>query len=365
MTSTFMAHRLARQITERDRSTGPVIKRGAEILAGPYPQSFGEFIGQYQARVQIISSITSANERDAVMDHVLLASGLPGIGKTTLGRLIAHLNGVGFVELGGVVTEKDVAKALGIMKRGDVLFLDEVHRLVSRGKAKAEWLLTLLQDGELQMPTGVVKSPGITIIAATTDAEKLPETILDRFAIKPILDEYNTAEAIEIAKVTAARLGFGKSNLPMPEETGWLQQVADACTNNPRRMGMLLTSVRDIVISDGVTARAGMAPEPGAEPLRNDQGYSIKTALDWNGLTPDGLTQMQQTYLMGLFAYGGSAGLSTLKALIQTDAIGQTEKHLIQKGYVLVKATGRELTDFGTERAAQLVESTIKEGTAA
>lgn len=326
----------ANQMNVRSKVT---VKRGAEILEGPYPQSFTDFIGQEKARLQIIAAITSAVQRHDRLDHMLLASGYPGIGKTALSRLTAHLRGVGFVELGGSVTDRDAAKAIEVMEDGDILFLDEIHRLVVGGKARAEWLLTLLQDGTLHTPQGTVQAPNITVIAATTDAQRLPETILDRFVIKPVLEPYTVAEAIEIGTVTARRLGFGE-DLTMPDSTAWLEGIARACDNNPRRMTQMLKVLRDIVITDEV--------QPGVD------GYDLTTALDWCGVTPDGLTQVMQDYLVALHVYGGKAGISTLKMVTNENDLTLTEKALVQRGYVVVATGGRELTDFGAERAEEL-----------
>jgi len=333
---------LAGLVAHRNTTTrGPRIKRGDEILEGPYPQSFAEFIGQDTARTQLLATIESAQLRDEPMDHILLASGSPGIGKTALGRLTANLGRAGFIELGGAVTDKDVLRAVRVMQDGDVLFLDEVHRLVAGGKAKAEWLLTLLQDGVLQLPTGVVQVPAITVIATTTDAQRLPETILDRFPVKPLLVPYTVAEAVRIAMVTARRLGFGTDLLPEPSGTDWLIEVAQAGDCNPRRMSGLLTAVRDVALSTG-------------NGNLTEDGYDLTVALQWSGLTRDGLTRGMQDYLVALYAYGGTAGAGTLKALLTEVEIALTERHLIQRGYITITPRGRELTDYGMERATLL-----------
>jgi len=277
------------------------------------------------------------------MEHMLLASGTPGVGKTALARLSVHTLGAGMVELSGLVTDKDAAKALKVMRDGDVLFLDEVHRLVGFGKSRAEWLLTLLQDGELHMPTGVIVAPKITVIAATTDRERLPQTILDRFVIQPILEPYSEGEAVQIAAFQASRLGFGSTLLPMPASKAWLAGIASASRNNPRRISKLLSAVRDVALS---TKLANL----------HKDGYDISVALDWNGLTTDGITSVGQDYLLGLLAYGGTAGLPTMKALLNEEQLNHTERDLIQDGYVEVTPRGRALTDFGNERAIKLAD---------
>jgi Holliday junction resolvasome RuvABC ATP-dependent DNA helicase subunit len=259
---------------------------------------------------------------------------------TALARLTAHQIGKGFIELGGNVSDKDAVKALKVMQDGDILFIDEIHRLVASGKSRAEWLLTLLQDGELHMPTGVITAPLITIIAATTDREKLPQTILDRFPIQPVLLPYTIEEAIQIGALSARRLGFGEL-IPMPERTDWLTGVALASENNPRRMGNLLMSVRDIALATDLSN------------LHDDQ-YTLDEALTWNGLTADGLTRVAQDFLLALFALGGTAGISSVKAMVGEEQVTQTERSLIQRGFVTITPRGRELTEFGEDRTREL-----------
>lgn len=343
MFGSYVAWRLANGAPEKGGSVD--VKRGFEILDGPYPKKFEDFIGQERPKMQIMAAIASAFKRAEPMDHMLLASGTPGIGKTTLGRLTASVLNVGFCELGGVVSDRDAIKALKSMQDGDVLFLDEVHRLVSSGKAKAEWLLTLLQDGTIQTGQGSYQAPRVTVIAATTDAQRLPRTIIDRFPIQPILEPYTATEALAIARTSALRMGFGDGDdLPMPAETVWLEKLARAADHNPRRIGALLTTVRDIALA---TDRSN---------LHGDEGYDVEIALEWAGLTPDGLTKGMQVYLVGLWTYGGTAGAATMKALLAEEQIGQTESALIQRGYLVVTSRGRELTDYGSARAEALAK---------
>jgi Holliday junction DNA helicase RuvB len=340
----LIAYQLAKATTPRGTpgGSGPQRKVGAEILVG-YPQTFSAFIGQTMARTQILTAIKSASLRKEPLAHMLLASGQAGIGKTALSRLTASVLHVGLVELSGVVTEKDAIAAVRVMEDGDVLFLDEVHRLVSRGKSKAEWLLTLLQDGELHTPMGVIQAPRITVIAATTDAQKLPETILDRFPLKPVLEPYTDSEAKEIAALTAKGLGFGE-HVPMPEVDTWLTAVARAANNNPRRIGMLLRSVLDIAVA-------------GDGDIATEDGYDISLALEWNGLTEDGITRVGQEYLVGLFVNGGTAGAQTMKHLLNEEQLIHTEKQLTQMGLIDIEARGRTLTEVGVARARELAES--------
>lgn len=308
------------------------VKRGDDAIFGdgPYPRKLSEFVGQEQAKEQLMTGILSATTRNVPLPHVLLASGYPGIGKTTLGKIVASILSVGYVELGGQVKEKDVQAAVESMKPHDVLFLDEVHRLVAFGKRNAEWLLQLLQDGVLVLPTGVVKVPPITIIAATTDAQKLPQTILDRFTIQPLLEAYSDVEAVDIAKVTAKRMGIS-----LPE--GQFHRVAAAADCNPRVIGRLLSTVRDIQVG---------------QPNVTDP---VMLAMKWTGISPDGLNRSAQDYLMLLMGYGGLAAQSTIKAALNESDVSHTERVLIQRGFIQITGKGRELTKLGSDRAQELL----------
>lgn len=310
-----------------ERRVGP----DAIFGMGPYPRKMSEFVGQETGKQQLMTAMLSASTRGAPMGHTLFASGTPGIGKTTLGKIVAAQLEVGYVELGGQVKDKEIRAAIEVMQPRDVLFLDEVHRLVAFGKRNAEWLLQLLQDGVLVLPTGVVKCPPITVIAATTDAQKLPKTILDRFEIQPILEPYTDEEAYQIAQVSAKRLGVSIS------ETH-LRRVAAAADCNPRVVGRLLATIRDILI---------------AEPSIVDP---VARAMVWTGQSHDGLSRGCQDYLMLLLGYGGTAGLATLKAALGESEIGGTESYLIQRGYIQVTGKGRELTRLGSQRAADLLQ---------
>jgi Holliday junction DNA helicase RuvB len=315
------------------------VKRGPDAIFGdgPYPRTLDKFIGQPLAKEQLASAMLSAAKRGAPMEHTLLASGYPGIGKTALAKIVAATLKVGYVEVGGTVTVKDIRPVLHVMQDHDVLFIDEIHRLVSQGKRNAEWLLQLLQDGVLALPTGVERAPRITVIGATTDAQKLPETILGRFPIQPILEPYNAGEAFAICLQTAERL---ETNVTREQAI----RVSEAANYNPRAMDRILRAVRNIQVAG----------------LETDD--IVARALVWTGLSSDGLTAMAQDYLMLMYGYGGTAGQATMKAALNEIAIDMTEKLLIQKGFIVVTPRGRELTKLGVSRAQALLDSNHPEG---
>ena len=330
----MLAWRLARGGGIGHGTQAPVeIKRGADAIfgTGPYPRKLSEFVGQDAAKAQLMTAMMSAAKRQQPLDHCLFASGYAGVGKTALAKIVANMLNVGYVEIGGTTTLKDVRPVLHAMEDFDVLFIDEIHRMVSSGKRNAEWLLQVLQDGVLALPTGVEKIARITVIAATTDAQKLPETILSRFPIQPILEPYSLGEAVAITKSMCARL-------EVTLEPVDLHRVAKAANCNPRIVSRILKQVLHIQTTE--------------TPIEDQVGL----ALAWTGVTEDGLTRQAADYMMVLYGYGGTAGVSTMKAALNEIALEHTEKLLIQKGFIVITPKGRELTRLGIARAEALLK---------
>ena len=139
----------------RARTGAVKVLRDEAIFAGTgHPRDWPELIGQTEAVTQVQAACLSAYRRRTRLDHTLFASGLHGIGKTSLAKLIAWEMSAGLVEMSGKVSVDEARAVLQHMDDGDVLFLDEIHMLVSGGKAGAEWLLPLLQNGVLLTAKG-------------------------------------------------------------------------------------------------------------------------------------------------------------------------------------------------------------------
>lgn len=301
-------------------------------LGGDYPTTWDGFIGQDQAKRQLQIACKSAKTRGKPLDHVLIASGVPGIGKTSLAQLIAIEMGGEVVVLSGTPTVNEARIILSSMSDGDILFFDEVHRAVQGGKGKAEWLLHLLQDGTLVGPLGPEATPKITVIAATTDVGKLPSTIIDRFAHRPVLQPYSEQEGTEIALTLAARLG---AEIDISDAA----RIAKAASNSPRVMRSLLVSVRDLLETEGA--------------------YKFEEVLDWKGLTEDGLTETCQRYLKVMLTdFQGQAGRAALMDRLQEPGgLLDTERLLQDKGLIASTKAGRTLTQAGIVRARALVQA--------
>lgn len=321
----------------------PETNHASDLLASVnYPGSWDEFVGQEKAKRQIIVACESAKKRGASLGHMLLASGEPGIGKTTMALLTADTMGTGLTVASGQMKINEARIVLSQMQDQDVLFLDEIHQLVARGKTNAEWLLHLLQDGVIMGPRGPEEQPDITVIGATTDAARLPDTIVSRFTLRPVLESYSDEEAALIGIKMATRM-FG--DVPFPEVEDF-REAAMAGHNNPRMIGSILTNLRDLAtvnleaVYDDATGR-----------------YDLSEALDWLGLTEDGLTEVAQRYLVTLLnEFQGQAGEKTLADRLQEANLNSVERLLMKRNYIVKTRQGRVLSRDGIRRAQELAK---------
>lgn len=322
----------------------PGTKRGDALFEGTtYPRSWKEYVGQEDAVRYMKATCASAKMRTQRLDHVLIATGFHGIGKSALARLIAHEMGTGLVEVQGVVTEQEALRIFSGMQDGDIMFYDEFHQAVSKGRAKAEWLLSVLQDGVMVTARGVTAIPNITIIAATTDIQKVPETIISRFVVKPAMEEYTSEQAMTIGRVTARKL-WEDLGIPIPNDET-LKVVASAGNNNPREITQLLKTLRDAALtSNAVVTREGL--------------YSTDMMFTWSGVSTDGLDRLAQDYLQALLVqFGGKAGEKSIAAALgEPTPPRHTEKILSRKGFIQITAAGRVLTPEGVERATHVLD---------
>lgn len=316
------------------RSGGKVaVKRGEEIFANTdYPQDWAGIVGQEVAKRQLQVQIASAKARGTRIEHTLLASGVAGVGKTTLATLTAYQAGVGLVQTTGPLTVQDARKMMSAMEDGDILFVDEAHRLTEGGRNKADWLLPFMLEGVLYTERGAVEVPDVALVAATTDVGKLPLTLISRFMCQPKLTYYTAAEAAAIAENLAGRMQV----TGLPEH--FYEEIATAASRNPRTMRRILTTLRDLQY---------------ATPGVPDLGL----ALEWCGLSRDGLeTVAQDMMLLLLAAKDHTASAESLQAqLNEPGPLRHVEQSLLQRGFLTITGRGRQLTDAGRARAIELV----------
>lgn len=329
----FKTETLAPVVTLPTASQGIGPKRGEAILAGTdYPREWDGFIGQDEAKEQLITQIASAKARGKRVEHTLIASGVPGVGKSTLATMLAFHAGVGLQQASGQVSVEDFLSMARTMKDGDILFIDEIHTLVAAGRNKADWLLPFMTEGVVYTETGPVVVPDIAIVGATTDAGLLPDALLSRFMVQPPILPYTDEEGGQIALMMARGLG-----VDIDQQTA--VQIAAAASCNPRTTKRILTTVRDL-------GHAFPATFP-----------NLDRALKWNGLTEDGLTNTAVKILSILRdSPNHTCGASGLQSQTgESSPIRQHEALLLQRGLVTLTTRGRMLTPSGLKRAAQLV----------
>lgn len=312
----------------------------ADYSTEQVPESWDDFIGQAPMKRQLQVHIAAAQNLGEALPHILLASGRAGVGKTTMARLIAKTMGVSMLEMVPPFNIWTLAEAAQRLLDHDVLFIDEIHILANNGKRGAELLLKALEDKTLFLPDGdVIPLNDITIIGATTDPDLLPETILDRFQIKPYFQGYTPGELGTIAIIFAHRMNalqYVDENLAVA--------FAHACRGTPRILKEMVLAARNLAL-----ANLGLPPTP-------DQ------VLEFLEVTPDGMTRKHIHYLTSLFQYQRREGrngveyvagqLTMMQMLHETkNGIGRIERHLVEQGLLDRTPQGRKLTPRGIQRA--------------
>lgn len=302
------------------------------------------FIGQEHLKRQLKVYIDSAKKRDDRLPHILLASGFPGVGKTHMSRLIAKEMDVRIVELMPPFDVYTLVEAAKKLPAKGILFIDEIHKLADSGKRGAESLLKVLEEGVAFLPTGArVNLPNITIIGATTDRDKLPEPVIDRFKVKPTFAPYQVQELALIAVDFACRHWHEED---FSDDAAFA--VADACRGVPRIAEEMVIAHRDLGLSLG--------REPDEAEL-----------LEFLDLTWDGLTRNHVNYMKFLFTYfkretdDGTiyiAGEPAIKQMLRetTNGLNRLEAFLLERGYIDRTPRGRQLTPSGVNRITELIE---------
>src|SRR3954463_4673608 len=303
------------------------------------PSLFSDFTGQAKVKERLEISVEAARQRNEPLDHILL-NGPPGLGKTTLANIIAKAMGANLKCTSGPTIEKaaDLAGLLTNLEEGDVLFIDEIHRLQ---KTIEEYLYPAMEDFKLdiiidQGPNARsvrLNLPRFTLIGATTRSGLLTAPLLTRFPVRERLDYYNS-EQLKAIVIRAANL------LNVDMEQSGAMEIARRSRGTPRIANNLLRRVRDYaqVKGDGrVTA-----------PIA-DQALAM-LEIDENGLD-----EMDKRILEAIIVKfgGGPVGISSLAVAVgeEPDTLEEVyEPYLIMEGYLKRTSQGRVATELSYKK---------------
>ena len=300
------------------------------------PEKLSDYIGQQKVKDNLKIYIEAAKGRGDPLDHVLFY-GPPGLGKTTLACIIANEMGVHIKTTSGPAIEKpgEMAAILNSLSEGDVLFIDEIHRL---NRQVEEVLYPAMEDFAIDIMVGKGPSarsirldlPKFTLVGATTRAGLLTAPLRDRFGVISRLEFYTVEELATIIRHSAMILG-------VETDDDGAFELARRSRGTPRLANRLLKRVRDFA------------------QVRYDGRITVdvaKKALDMMGVDPMGLDHSDRNMLLTMIHKfsGGPVGLDTIAAAIGEDAgtiSDVIEPYLIQNGFINRTPQGRVITDRG------------------
>ncbi|MCD6137862.1 MAG: Holliday junction branch migration DNA helicase RuvB [Deltaproteobacteria bacterium] len=298
------------------------------------PKSLAEYIGQPEVVETLSIAIEAARQRKEPLDHILFHAP-PGLGKTTLAHIIAQEMGVNITVTSGPALEKggDLLGILTHLEDGDILFIDEIHRLP---RVVEEFLYPAMEDFAVDFifDKGVharshrYRLARFVLIGATTRAGLLSAPLRERFGIFRDLDFYSEDELVRIAKRSASLLNIQIN-------TDGAYEIARRSRGTPRIVNRLLKRVRDFaqVRGDGTIRK-----------------QTVQEALELEGVDEKGLTMLDRKFLKAIidFYRGGPAGIEAIAATLQEESdtlVDVVEPYLLKVGFLTRTSAGRKVTE--------------------
>jgi len=306
-----------------------------EDYIGLRPQRLSEYIGQRQVVETLDIAIQAAKKRGEPLDHILFHSP-PGLGKTTLAHIIANEMGVHIVTSSGPAIEKggDLISILTHLERGDVLFIDEVHRLPKVVEeflypAMEDFCIDFIFDKGAHARSHRYRLERFTLVGATTRAGLLSAPLRERFGILRTLDFYSVEELCQVIKRSAAILG-------VPIDGSGTDEIAKRSRGTPRIANRLLKRVRDY---------ADIRGQGKIDQKIADEGLRLE------GVDEIGLTGLDRRFLETVIRYyrGGPVGLEAIAATLQEETdtlVDMIEPFLLKIGYIARMQNGRKATEL-------------------
>ncbi len=322
-----------------------------EFDAALRPRRIDEFVGQDRIKEQLALLIDGARARGETIDHLLL-SGPPGLGKTTLAGIVANELGVGFQPTSGPALDRpgDLAAILTNLEEGDVLFVDEIHRMP---RAVEEVLYPALEDFQLDVVLGKGPSarsirldlPRFTLVGATTRPGRITLPLRERFGFSPRLDYYSVED---LARIVWRSAGI----LAVRVDDEGASEIARRSRGTPRVANRLLRRVRDFaqVRHDGEVS-----------------GEVARAGLELFEVDELGLDKLDLAILSAVVEKfgGGPVGLSTLAVAVgeETDTVEDVyEPYLLQLGFLQRTPRGRVATERAYRHLGTAIEGALPLG---